>query len=232
METSPLTSTPSQPAATAQQQQPQQRTAASGSAADLQEMVLDAMEQARARRDSLQVHTPARYGDAPIEAHARLARARTPSEVSAASAFARRKIVQLQSALSRDSGNSDKIRAAIRQLRKAVARASRKKRDLQQERLTELQRAKAQEERKRRKAQQLRAQLSRTRSMRTVRESGYVQEAAIDSQTQSQLGSARAELREQAQSLRAAYQEQSGQYGPDGTAVEDPSTGDVIDVQA
>lgn len=168
------------------------------------EMMRDAREKAEARRDRFKTGKNTRYGDAPLEAYARLARARTQSEVGAASGFARRKILQMQSALRQDPDNKDRIQAAIRQLQKAVTRAGRKKRDLQREELTDIRRKKAAEEKQRRKAQQLRQELSRTRAMRSIRESGYMQEAEMDNRAQEQLSAVRLELRTQLQQLTAA----------------------------
>lgn len=233
MDTAPTAGAGRQPAASAASLAA--NASRSTGAPDLQEMLREAREKAQARRDALQSRTPKRYGDAPIEAHARLARARTPSEAGAASAFARRKIVQLQAALRQDGGSADQIRAAIRQLKKAVARGERKKRDLRQEQLTEIRRAKAQEEQKRRKARQLHQELARSRSARAVREAGYVREAVIDSQTQAQLAAAKADLQAQAQGLASASTAPSeGRYGPGGAMIggETASSGQTIDLQA
>ena len=81
---------------------------------NLYEMMRDAREKADARREQYKLPKNTRYGDAPMLAYARLARARTPGEVSAASGYARRKIVQLQSALRSDPDNKERIQAAIR----------------------------------------------------------------------------------------------------------------------
>lgn len=168
------------------------------------EMMRDAREKAEARREQFQLPKNTRYGDAPMMAYAKLARARTPSEVTAASGFARRKIVQLQSALRSDPDNKERIQAAIRQLQKAVNRAGRKQKDIQREKLTEARRKKAVEEKNRRKALQTRQELSRTRALRSIRESGYIREAEMDNRTQEQLSAARLELRTQLQELTAS----------------------------
>ena len=168
------------------------------------EMMRDAREKAEARRDQFALPKNTRYGDAPMMAYAKLARARTSGEVTAASGFARRKIVQLQSALRSDPDNKERIQAAIRQLQKAVRRAGKKQRDVQQEKLSETRRKKALEEKNRRKAARLRQELSRTRALRSVRESGYIREAEMDNRTQEQLSAARLELRTQLQELTAA----------------------------
>ena len=171
---------------------------------NLYEMMRDAREKADARREQYKLPKNTRYGDAPMLAYARLARARTPGEVSAASGYARRKIVQLQSALRSDPDNKERIQAAIRQLQKAVHRAARKQKDIQREKLAEVRRKKALEEKERRKALQLRQELSRTRALRSIRESGYIREAEMDNRTQEQLSAARLELRTQLQELTAS----------------------------
>lgn len=169
----------------------------------LYEMLRDAREQAESQREKYRLPKNTRYGDAPLEAYARLARAKTQGEVSAASGFARRKILQLQSALRRDPDNKDCIRAAIRQLQKAVTRAGKKKNDLQREKLTDVRRKKAAKEKQRRKAQRLRQELYRTRALRSIRESGYIREAEMDNRIQEQLSAAKLELRAHLQELSA-----------------------------
>ena len=168
------------------------------------EMMRDAKEKAEARRDQFKLPKNARYGDAPMTAYAKLARARTPGEITAASGYARRKIVQLQSALRSDPDNKERIQAAIRQLQKAVHRAGRKQKDVQREKLAETRRKKALEEKNRRKAARLRQELTRTRALRSIRESGYIREAEMDNRTQEQLSAARLELRTQLQELTAS----------------------------
>lgn len=168
------------------------------------EMMRDAKEKAEARREQFTLPKNTRYGDAPILAHAKLARAKTSGEVTAASGYARRKICQLQSALRSDPDNKERIQAAIRQLQKAVNRAGRKQKDLQREKLTEIRRRKALEEENRRKALQARQELSRTRALRCIRESGYIQEAEMDNRTQEQLSAAKLALRTQLQELSAS----------------------------
>ncbi|MCI9461416.1 MAG: hypothetical protein HFF93_06290 [Oscillibacter sp.] len=91
------------------------------------EMMKEAREKADAARDKLNSIKPKpRYGDAPMEAYARLARAKRSSEVNAAAGFARRQIARLQSAKRTDPDNAKRIQAAINQLQKAVQRAGKK----------------------------------------------------------------------------------------------------------
>ena len=80
----------------------------------LQEMLQEAREKAQQRRDALKLKTPKRYGDAPMEAYARLSRARTVADVSSAAGYARRRIIQLKAAKRQDSENAGQIQAAIK----------------------------------------------------------------------------------------------------------------------
>ena len=145
-----------------------------------------------------------RYGDAPLEAYARLARARSRMEVSAASGYARRRLAQFKTALRTDSDNAAKIKAAINQLQKAVNRGERKKRELDREHLTEVRRKRAAKEDLKEKERRLRQELLRRKSQRIIRESGYMREAEISDRLASQLTATQMELRQQAQDLAAA----------------------------
>ena len=144
------------------------------------------------------------YGDAPMTAYARLARARTQADVSAAAGYARRCIAQFQTALRQDEENAPRIQAAINQLQKAVRRAGKKKRDLQNESLLESKRKRSAEQKDRKKAVRLRHELKRRQAARLVREHGYLREAEVDNRMQSYLAMSRAELRAQAQALGEA----------------------------
>ena len=96
---------------------------------DLYEMMRDAKEKADATREKFNAIKPKpRYGDAPMEAYARLARAKRPSEVNAAAGFARRQIARLKAAKQADPDNAKRIQASINQLQKAVQRAGKKNR--------------------------------------------------------------------------------------------------------
>ena len=78
------------------------------------EMIRDAKEKADLHREKLERAKPTpRYGDAPMEAYARLSRARTVGEVSSAAGYARRRIAQLQAARRSDPDHADQISAAI-----------------------------------------------------------------------------------------------------------------------
>ena len=170
----------------------------------LVEMMQEAREKAEERRKQLQPKSTTRYGDAPMEAYARLGRARSAAEVNAAAGYARRRLVQFQAALRRDSDNAERIRAAISQLQKVVQRAGKKKRELDREKLIKLRQRKAAQEDQRRESLRLKQELRRRQTMRMIRESGYLRETEIDNRLQDQMAATRMELRAQAQALSAA----------------------------
>lgn len=172
---------------------------------NLVEMIRDAQEKAEAQREAMKLpKSSTRYGDAPLEAYARLARARSRMEVNSASGYARRRLAQFKTALRTDSDNAAKIKAAISQLQKAVNRGERKKRELDRERLTEIRRKKAAKEELKEKERRLRQELVRRRTQRMIRESGYMREAEISDRLATQLTATQMELRQQAQDLSAA----------------------------
>lgn len=186
-------------------------------------MIRQAREKAQEHKERLKVpKNPARYGDAPMQAYARLRRARNRAEVGAATGYARRQIAQLKTALRQDPENAEQIRAAIGQLQKAVARGSKKNRELDREKLLEARRSRAQKEKKLRRAQYLKQELQGRRVMRVIRESGYLRETEVENRMQSQLAATRMELRAQAQSLNnalgpqveAAVQQYAAQSAP------------------
>lgn len=170
------------------------------------EKMKEAKEKADEMRERLKLPTQTNYGTASIEAYARLARARTTTEVNAAAGYARRRIWQLKSARRSDSDHAREIQAVINQLQKAVGRAGKKKTELQRERLTELRQKKLEMEKQSRKAMQVRQQLLRHKTQRGIREAGYIREAEIDNRLQAQLTQNEMELREQMQTLTAAAQ--------------------------
>lgn len=172
---------------------------------NLIEMIREAQEKADAQREAMKLpKNSTQYGDAPLEAYARLARARTAAEVNSASGYARRRLSQFKVALRTDSENSAKIRAAINQLQKAITRGERKKRDLSREKLEELRRKRAAEENKKELERRLRQELSRRKSQRMIRESGYSREAEVSNRLAAQLTATQIELRQQAQELSAS----------------------------
>jgi len=165
------------------------------------EMIQDAQEKAKAQRETMKLASKGatRYGDAPLEAYARLARAKTSSQVNMASGYARRKLAQFKTALHVDSENAARIKSAINQLQKAISRGEKKKRELVREKLEERrkEKSKAAEER-------MKQELRRKRTQRMIRESGYMREAQIADRQSTQLTAAQVELRQQAQDLAAA----------------------------
>ena len=89
----------------------------------LAEMIEAAQKKAAEQREALKLpKNNTHYGDAPLEAYARLARAKNKAQVNAASGFARRKLFQLKAALHSDSENTPTIRGAINQLQKSINR--------------------------------------------------------------------------------------------------------------
>ena len=164
----------------------------------LAEMIKDAQEKAEANRNNLKVKNNTRYGDAPLEAYARLARAKNVSEVNAAAGYARRRMAQLKGALHVDSDNAAKIKAAISQLQKAVNRGAKKKRDLTREQQEAKRKAQSEEEEQRKQLE-----LRRRQAQRTIREAGYLREAHISDQLATQITVTQMERRQQAQSMAA-----------------------------
>ena len=169
---------------------------------DLVEMMKEAREKAAERAEALKLpKNSRRYGDAPMIAYSKLARARTVGDVDAASGYARRQIAQLRAAKRSDDDNADRIQAAINQLQKAVNRGGRKKRELNQEKLTAKRQAKLEKEKRTREAKRLRHQLKGRRAMRVIRESGYLREAEVDNRFQDQIAASKLEMRNQMQEL-------------------------------
>jgi len=176
----------------------------SGKEQDIWTMMKEAREKAREQQERFKLPKNTRYGDAPMEAYARLGRARTQAQVDSAAGYARRRMAQLQSALRQDPENAERIKAAIRQLQKAVGRAGKKKRNLEHERLIKLRQARAEQEHQRREALRQKQELCRRQTSRVIQERGYLREAEIDNRLQDQLSATRMALRAQAQSLSAA----------------------------
>lgn len=163
----------------------QERPAAVSRTADtsltIAEAVLEARKKAEEQSDRFKIKRSAtQYAYAPTEALARLRQAKTQSEVSSAAAYARRRLAQLKNALRLDSDNAGTIRSAMRQLEKIPLRASRKRQDLSREQLIELRRRKAQEEACRREELRLKQENTRRKSLRSIRETGYLHEASIE----------------------------------------------------
>ena len=176
-------------------------------AASLTEMIQDAKEKADAQREKFKLAkvTP-RYGDAPLEAYARISRARTPSQAGSAAGYARRRLVQLESAARSDPDHADQIKAAAGQLRKAVSRANRKKLELNREQLSRARMKRMAQENKRREEQRIKHELRKNQAMRAIRESGYFKEAEIANRQADALTATKMELKAQAEQLgKAVY---------------------------
>lgn len=162
-------------------------------AASLLERMMEAQKKAKEQREKFRFPKNTNYGDRPMEAYARLSRARTQSQVGAAAGYARRQIAQLRAAKRQDSDNAPRIQAAINQLERAVVRAGRKKRELDREQLTEARSRRLEEGKELRKAQSLRQELRRRQRLRMIRERGYIKEAEIDDRNQQQMAATRAQ---------------------------------------
>lgn len=173
----------------------------------LVEMMQEAREKAEQQKERFKLpKNSQRYGDAAMLAYSKLARARSPGEVDAASGYARRQIAQLQAARRSDSDNAQRIQAAINQLKKAVNRAGRKKREISQEKLSAKRQARLEKEKRMREAKRLRHQLRSRQAMRMIRESGYLREAEVDNRLQDQLQASRMEMRQQMEELSGKTQ--------------------------
>lgn len=210
-------------------------SAGDGEVESLAQMLRQAREKAEQQRDKFKVKVdPSQYGDAAMTAYARLSAARTQAQVSAAAGYAQRQILRFQAALRSDSENSERIKAAIRQLQKAVGRAGRKKRELRQEDLLRARQKRAEMEKRRRRAAGLRRELNNRRTMRTLREAGYMREAEIDNRLQGQLAATRMELRAQArklsETLTASVEAAAREYAAQSASA--PEVSASVDVQA
>ena len=147
----------------------------------LMERMLEAQKRAKERKDRFKIPKKTNYGEIPMEAYARLARARTQGQAGSAAGYARRQIAYLQAQKRQaDSVDGPRIQAAISQLQKAVTRAGKKKRDLQKEEFTEIRRKRLEAKRERGKALALRRELRKQQKLRMIREHGYIKEAEID----------------------------------------------------
>lgn len=207
------------------------------------EMMKEAREKADAAREKLNSAKPKpRYGDAPLEACSRLARAKRPAEVNAAAGYARRQIARLKAAKQTDPDNAKRIQAAINQLQKAVQRAGKKNRDLERERIAQARQKKLIQEKRSREARRQKQELLRKQALRRIRESGYLREAEVDNRMQAQIAAVDMELREQAQKLASSIQPSmesvAQQYAADSAAMALPEEtapapgGGEIDLQA
>ena len=190
------------------------------------ERMLEAQKKAKEQKDRFKLPKNTRYGDLPMEAYARLARARTQSQVGAASGYARRQIARLRAEKRQaDSVDAPRIQAAINQLQKAVTRAGKKKRDLQKEQFTEIRRKRLEAKQELGKARALRQELRRRQKLRLIREHGYIREAEIDDHSQQQMAATRLEYQTQLESFAGTV---PGTPVPGGAAVAAPVEGAAV----
>lgn len=175
--------------------------------ASLSEMIRDAKEKADEQREKFKLTKAApRYGDAPLEAYARISRARTQGQASSAGSFARRRIAQLEAAQRSDPDHADQIKAAISQLKKAATRANKKKLEISREELARARMKRMARENRRREEQRIRQELRKNAAMRAIREAGYFKEADIANRQADQLTATKMELKAQAEQLGIAAQ--------------------------
>lgn len=169
------------------------------------EMMEESSRRAKEMREKLKLPKNARrYGEAAIEAYARLRRANTDAAVSAAAGYARRQAAQLQSALRSDSENAPRIRAAIRNLQAAAGHAARKKRELAEERSADRRAKRAAEEQQKGKAARIRAEQNRRKAARFMRETGNIRGAVLSHVQQEYLAHERAEAAGRAEAVLGA----------------------------
>ena len=223
-------------AGTASWQTQRSQDSAAKSYPTVYEMMRDAREKAQATRDKFSSAKPKpRYGDLPIMAYSRLARAKNSAQVNAAAGYARRQIAYLRAAKRTDPDNAKRIQAAINQLQKAINRAGKKNRELSREKVEQQRQKKLAEEKKFREARRQRHELNRKKTLRSMRESGYIKEAEIDNRMQSHIAATDVKLRQQAQSLTASIQPSveavAQQYAGISAAPEASAAGEV-DLQA
>ena len=166
-----------------------------------------------------------------MEAYSRLARARTQGQVGSAAGYARRQIAQLKTAKRQaDSVDGPRIQAAINQLQKAVMRAGKKKRDLQKEQFAQVRQKRLEAKKELGKARALRAELRKQRSLRRIREHGYIREAEIDDRYQQEMAATRMEYQTQLANFAGTV---PGTPVPvDGTAVSTAPTGTELNIEA
>lgn len=204
------------------------------------QMIQDAKEKADEQREKFKLAkvTP-RYGDAPLEAYARLSRARTEAQAGAAAGYALRRAAQLEAALRSDPDHADQIRAAVGQLKKAAGRANKKKLELSREQLQRVRAKRAAQRNRLREERRLRQELQRSQSQRAIRESGYFRETDIANRQADQLAATKMELKAQAEQLGAAARaaidtavEGYSSAVQTAQAVDAPVAAPAVDVQA
>jgi len=200
------------------------------------EQMQEAREKAEKMREKLQLPKNRRYGDAAIEAYSRLARAKNAAQVSSAAGYARRQICQLKAAKRQDPDHARQIQGVINQLQKAVSRAGKKRTELNREELAERRRKKLMEENQLRRARRLHQQLQNRKTMRMLRESGYIREAEVDNRLHAQMDAADAARREQFQAVSdamgCAQDAAISHYAAQAASLEAPPPSPTVTTQA
>ncbi len=179
----------------------------------LPEMIRQSREQVQQHTRKFCFKSSTRYGDIPLEAYARLARARSRGQVGAAAGYARRQIYRLRSAVRSDPERAGEIRTAMRQLERAVLHAARKRRDLEREESMEHIRRRAEQEDRRREALRLQSELQRKKTARCIRERGYPYQAAAEQYLRARLEGERQDLTA-ALPLEAGAPQRTGEGAP------------------
>ncbi len=197
----------------------------------LLERMMEAQKKAKEQKDRFKLPQKTNYGEIAMEAYSRLARARTQGQVGSAAGYARRQIAQLKTAKRQaDSVDGPRIQAAINQLQKAVMRAGKKKRDLQKEQFAQVRQKRLEAKKELGKARALRAELRKQRSLRRIREHGYIREAEIDDRYQQEMAATRMEYQTQLANFAGTV---PGTPVPvDGTAVSTAPTGTELNIEA
>ncbi len=203
-------------------------------APSLFEQMKEAREKAEEARERFKLPKNSRsYGDAPIQAYSKLARARNAAQVNSAAGFARRKIFQLKAAKKQDPDHARQIQGAINQLQKAVNRAGKKKNDLAREALAEKRRKKLAEEKQLQKARRLHQQFQNRRTMRFLRETGYIREAETDARFHRQMDAEAAKLQLPSSAGPAAAQDAAiSRYASQAASLEAPPPDPTVTAEA
>ena len=147
-----------------------------------QNSFIEAMKKMQEQLDELQnkfkVMNSNSAFDAPVEIYSKLARARSIPEVKNVASIARYKINKLKAMLREcEDDEKSKIRAAIRQLEKAITRSRRKINDLSEENNLSNEISKAKFNDNKKLDEHKKHELNRRRAIRSVRERAQMNEA-------------------------------------------------------
>lgn len=143
--------------------------------------LLDHMKRMQEKMDSIKENFKVKISNSmynsPAEVYGKLAQTSTIPEVKSVVSMAEHKIYVLKSALSTcEKHERNKIKAAIAQLEKAVARAGGKVKDLIKEDNMKVDHKKAKMQNEERKAEKIKIELERQKAMRKSRETAQINE--------------------------------------------------------